>query len=119
MHEYLYFIVSYFLCVIVVCFFVIWSLPLCDIVFDFQMLESLLPYIGFTDGASCSTQKLASAAWEIYAPTNKLVSLWGVCLGRVTNNIVEYSTVIELLIDAISLGIRHLAVRLNSQLVVI
>jgi ribonuclease HI len=81
------------------------------------MLESSLPYIGFPDGASHSTQ--ASAAWEIYAPTNKLISLRGVCLGRATNNITKYSVVIELLVDAISLGIRHLVVRLESQLVVL
>jgi ribonuclease HI len=74
------------------------------------MLESSLPYIGFSDGTSRSTQNLASTAWEIYAPTNELVSLRGVCLGRATNNIAEYSVVIKLLIDAISLGIRHLVV---------
>ena len=83
------------------------------------MLESSLTYISFTDGASRSTRNLASTAWAIYAPTNELVSLWGVCFGRATNNIAKYSIVIELLIDAISLGIRHLAVRLNSQLVVL
>jgi ribonuclease HI len=88
-------------------------------VFDFQMSEFSLPYIGFADGASRSTRNLASAAWAIYAPTNELVSLRGVCLGRATNNIAEYSVVIELLVDAISLGIRHLVVRLDSQLVVI
>jgi hypothetical protein len=92
---------------------IIWSLPLCDIVFDFQMLESSLPYIGFTDGARRSTQNLASAAWAIYAPTNELVSSRGVCLGHVTNNIAEYSIVIKLLIDAISLKIHHLVVRLD------
>jgi hypothetical protein len=100
-------------------FDVIWSLPLCDIVFDCQMLEYSLPYIGFADGASRSTQNLASAAWEIYAPTNELISLRGICLVRATNNIVEYSTIIELLVDAISLGICHLVVRLDSQLVVL
>jgi ribonuclease HI len=42
-----------------------------------------------------------------------------VCLGRVTNNITEYSSVIELLIDAISLYIHHLVIRLDSQLVVL
>jgi ribonuclease HI len=83
------------------------------------MSESLLLHIGFANGASHSTQNLASAAWTIYAPTNKLVTLRGVCLGRATNNIVEYSAIIELLIDAILLGIRHLVVRLDSQLVVL
>jgi ribonuclease HI len=83
------------------------------------MSESSLPYLGLADGASHSTQNLASAAWAIYAPMNELVSLRGVCLGRVTNNIAEYSAVIELLNDAISLGIRRLVVRLDSQLVVL
>ena len=108
------------LCVLLLfAFDVIWSLPLCDIVFDCQMSESLLPYIGFADGASHSTRNLASAAWAIYAPTNELVSLRGVCLGRATKNIAEYSIVIELLVDAISRGIRRLVVRLDSQLVVL
>jgi ribonuclease HI len=74
------------------------------------MSESLLPYIGFADGASRSTKNLASTAWEIYSPTNELISLRGVCLGRATNNIAEYSTIFELLVDAISLGIFHLVV---------
>jgi ribonuclease HI len=83
------------------------------------MSESSLPYIGFADGASRSTQNLASTAWAIYTPTNELVSLRGVCLGRATNNIAEYSIIIELLVDSISLGICHLVVRLDSQLVVL
>ena len=92
---------------------------LCYAVLGFYMSESSLPHIGFTDGTRCSTQNLASATWAIYVPTNKLVTLQGMCLSRATKNIVEYSVVIELLIDSISLGIRHLAVRLNSQLVVL
>jgi ribonuclease HI len=83
------------------------------------MLEFSLHHIGFTNGVSRSTQNLAFAAWAIYAPTNKLITLQGVCLGRATNNIVEYSAIIDLLIDAISFDICHLVVRLNSQLVVL
>jgi ribonuclease HI len=83
------------------------------------MSESLLPYIRFTDGASCSTQNLASAAWVIYAPTNELVSLRGVCLDHAANNIAEYSVVIELLVDVISLRIHHFVVHLDSQLIVL
>ena len=126
MHESFVHEVLVFLCIILsVCdifsfvFDVIWPLPLRDIVFDVQMSKYSLPYIGFADGASRSTRNLASAAWAIYAPTNELISLQGVCLGRETNNIVEYSVVIELLVDAISLGIRHLVVRLDSHLVVL
>ena len=104
------------LCIILsVCYFsfsfdVIWSLPLRDFVFDCQMSEYSLPYIGFADSASRSTRNLASVAWAIYAPTNELISLRGIYLGRTTNNIIEYSAVVELLVDAISLGIRHLVV---------
>jgi ribonuclease HI len=50
---------------------------------------------------------------------NELISLQGVCLGCATNNIVEYSAVIELLIDTISLGIRQLVVQLDLQLEVL
>ena len=89
------------------------------IVLGFQMSEFSSPHIGFTDGTSRSTQDLASATWEIYALTSELISLRGVCLGRATNNIAEYSIVIELLIDVISLGIHHLVKRLDSQLIVL
>jgi ribonuclease HI len=65
------------------------------------------------------TQKLASTAWEIYAPMDELIILHGVCLGRATNNIMKYSAVIELLNDVVSLGICHLIVQLDSQLVVL
>jgi ribonuclease HI len=69
--------------------------------------ESLV-YLGFTDGASRHTQNLASFAWVIYSPEGLLVSSGGVCLGPSTNNVAEYSVVIELLRDAISHGILSL-----------
>ena len=69
-----------------------------------------LPYIGFVDGASRSTKNIMSATWEIYAPTDELISLHGIFLGRATNNIMEYSVFIELLTETISLGICHLIV---------
>jgi ribonuclease HI len=74
------------------------------------MSVSLLPYIGFTDGASHHTQNLASVSWAIYAPMDELISLHGVCLGHATNNIMKYSEIIELLDDIVSLGIYHLVV---------
>jgi ribonuclease HI len=74
------------------------------------MSESSLPYHGFADGASRSTQNLAYVAWAIYSPTNELISLHGVCLVRATNNIAEYSVIIELLLDAILLGIHRLVI---------
>jgi ribonuclease HI len=46
------------------------------------------------------------------------VSSGGVFLEPSTNNVVEYSVIIELLHDAISHGVWYLEVRLDSQLVV-
>lgn len=43
----------------------------------------------------------------------------GICNGHSTNNIVDYSMVVELLFDAISHGIHHIVIRLDSQLVVL
>jgi ribonuclease HI len=63
-------------------------------------------------------RRLASAAWVIFTPQGQLLSFGGICLGDTTNNVAEYSTVIELLRDALSLGISHLWVYLDAQLVV-
>ena len=54
----------------------------------------------------------------IYTPTGQVLSLGGVCLWPSSNNVAEYSVVIELLWDSISLGVLSLEVRLDSQLVV-
>ena len=54
-------------------------------------------YIGFADGASHHTQNSASAAWVIYTPTGQVFSLGGICLRLSSNNVAEYSSIIELL----------------------
>ena len=46
------------------------------------------------------------------------MNLQSVCLGRATNNVAEYSAVLELLTEAVNLGIHELLVYLDSQLVV-
>ena len=74
---------------------------------------------GFSDGACRSMQNLSSAAWALFAPDGELVDLQGIFLGRTTNNIVEYSAVIELLSEVVALGIRNVVVKLDSQLVVL
>ena len=83
------------------------------------MSTSLQTYIGFVDGSCRSTRNVSSAAWVIYSPSDELVSMHGVSLGQTTNNIAEYSAVIELLFESISFGIRSLIVRLDSKLVVL
>ena len=75
-------------------------------------------YIGFADGAIRHTQHSSSAAWVIYTPTGQVLSSGGVCLQSSSNNVAEYSAVIELLRDAISHVVLSLEVRLDSQLVV-
>jgi ribonuclease HI len=75
-------------------------------------------FIGYADGASWHTRRLASAAWVIFTPRGQLLSSGGICLGDTTNNVAEYSAVIELLRDALSFGISHLRVYLDAQLVV-
>jgi len=77
------------------------------------MLESIV-YTGFADGSSCHTLNLASAAWVIYEPFGQLLSSGSTCLGPSTNNIVEYITIVDLLLDAISYGIQHFVVHLDS-----
>ena len=80
---------------------------------------SITPYVGFADGASCSTRNLSSATQVIYDLAGELIDLRVICIGRTTNNVVEYSTVIELLTEAINLDIRAFLVNLDSQLVVL
>ena len=80
---------------------------------------SISPYVGFADGPSHSTQNLPSVAWLIYDPNGELINLRGICLGLATNNVAKYSVVLEILTEAINLGIRTLLVKLDSQLVVL
>ena len=75
---------------------------------------SVTPHIGFIDGAFHSTRNISSMAWAIYDPNGELIDLQGIYLGRTTNNIAEYSAVIEPLSEAIALGIRELVVNLDS-----
>ena len=80
------------------------------------MSESSKPFV---DGASRSTQNLSFAAWAIFAPNGELVSFQGICISRSMNNIAEYSMLIELFSDAISIGISRIILRLDSQLMVL
>jgi ribonuclease HI len=121
LHENLYFYCIILFCVTLVCFCYLTFTPdyLPCIVFGLQMSVFSLPYIGFANGASRSTRNLSFVAWAIYAPSNELICLQGVCLDQETNNIAKYSAVIELLTNVISLGIFRSIIRLDSQLVVL
>ena len=87
-------------CVVCACFYIVILICrrdcrlLCLFLLE-QMSGS--PYVGFADGSSRSTCSFSSAAWVIYDPHGELVDIQGVCLGCTTNNVAEYSAVIELL----------------------
>ena len=55
----------------------------------------------------------------MYDPAGELINLQGVCLGPTTNNVAEYSVVLELLNEVVNLSIHALLVYLDSQLVVL
>ena len=59
-------------------------------------------YIGFTNGANRHTQNSASDAWVMYTPSGQVLSLGGICLWNLSNNVAKYSIMIELLWDDIS-----------------
>jgi ribonuclease HI len=75
-------------------------------------------FVGFANSASQHTRRITSTAWVIFTPQGQLLSSGGICLGDATNNVVEYSIVLELLLDALSHAISHLRVYLDTQLVV-
>ena len=77
-----------------------------------------MAYYGFADGASRHTQNIASAAWVVYSPSGEVIFSGARCLGSVTNNVAEYQAAIGLMFEALSSGIFHLIVHLDSQLVV-
>ena len=75
-------------------------------------------YVDLTDGVSHWLENLASAAWVIYTPWQNLYHIGGVSLGAPTNNQVEYKIFIGLLSNTFHLGIMHLHIQLDSNLVV-
>ena len=83
-----------------------------------QMEHTSNRYIGFADEASRWSPNLASAAWVIYSPLHELIHIDGLCMGTATKNQAEYDGVNGLLATPLLLGICHLNVFLDSQLLV-
>ena len=81
-------------------------------------MSNVMNHYGFADGASRHTRNLDSAAWVLHYPSDQLLVSRGVCIGPASNNVAEYTAVIYLLLEAISLGVDSLVVFLDSQLVV-
>jgi ribonuclease HI len=83
-----------------------------------QMSSESEVFVGFMDDASRHTRRLSSTAWVIFTPQGQFLSSGGICLSDATNNVSEYSEILEFLRDALSHGISHLWVYLDAQLVV-
>jgi hypothetical protein len=79
-----------------------------------QMSSESEVFVGFADRANWHTRRLASATWVIFTPQVQFLSSGHICLGDTINNVAEYNSVIELLRDALSLGISHLRVYLDA-----
>jgi ribonuclease HI len=83
-----------------------------------QMSSESEVCFGFADDTMQHNWMLSSTTCVIFSLGGQLLSSRGICLGDATNNVAEYNAVIELLRDALSLGIYHLRVYLDAQLVV-
>jgi ribonuclease HI len=75
-------------------------------------------FIVFADGASQHTRRLASTDCVIFTPQGQFLSSGGIYLGDTTNTFAEYSAFLELFRDTLVLGISHLWVYLDAQVVV-
>ena len=75
-------------------------------------------YFGYADGASHGSQDISSATWVIFTPDNQVLSSGCYFLGPTTNNVAEYRATIDLLVEANTLGIQQIIIKLDSQLVV-
>ena len=82
------------------------------------MSHETLVYTGFTDGANHHTEIFSPTAWVSYSPFDQLVVSGGAYLWPMTNNMVEYNVVIEILCDVIINGIFYLEFHLDSQQII-
>ena len=83
-----------------------------------QMEHTSNQCMGFRNGESRWSLNLNSATWVLYSPSHELIHIDGICVGIATNNQDEYDGVNGLLATSLQLGIHHLYVFLDSQLLV-
>ena len=83
-----------------------------------QMEHTSNRYTRFANGESRWYPNLALDAWVIYSPLHKLIHIDRICVGTTTNNQAKYDGVNGLLATTLQLGIHHLDVFLDSQLLI-
>jgi ribonuclease HI len=74
--------------------------------------------ITFTDGGARGNPGPAAAGIVIKDESGKTLSSFGVYLGEQTNNVAEYTALLEALIKALKLGATEVECYLDSELVV-
>jgi ribonuclease HI len=75
-------------------------------------------YLLMADGAARGNPGPAAYGFVLLAPDGQAVAEEGAVLGRATNNVAEYEGLIAGMERALTLGVRRLDVRLDSELVV-
>ena len=75
-------------------------------IFTWKMTLETFTYFRYADGVIHGYRNIASTAWVIFTPDNQVLSSVGSFLGPATNNVVEYSATIELLVEDNTLGIQ-------------
>ncbi len=72
----------------------------------------------YCDGASRGNPGAAGIGMVIETPEGDEVFAWGEFIGNATNNVAEYKAMIHGLYYAHELGVKHIEVRADSQLIV-
>lgn len=75
-------------------------------------------YTLFCDGGSRGNPGPAATGYALYDPEKKIIAQDGVYLGHTTNNVAEYTAVIQGLGKAKDLGVGRIQVFLDSKLAV-
>ncbi|CAO0823639.1 ribonuclease HI [Desulfarculales bacterium] len=83
-----------------------------------QLADEAGPMVLHADGGSRGNPGPAGAGAALLDVSGGLVAAWHRYLGKTTNNVAEYQALILGLEGAADLGVRHLLVRLDSELLI-
>jgi ribonuclease HI len=75
-------------------------------------------HVLYCDGASRGNPGDAAFGFALYDPTGAEIAAAGSAIGRHTNNVAEYTSLIRGLEHAAALGVSRIRVRMDSELVV-
>lgn len=81
-------------------------------------MENKIDYIVYTDGGARGNPGPAGIGIVIKDSTGKLIKEWGSKIGEATNNVAEYTALVEALKYLVTLKPNKVDCRLDSELVV-